>query len=138
MIIKKYNCLPDEARCVRETVFVKEQGFQEEFDSIDKISTHLVMFDGDKPVAACRFFWDSNADSFILGRLAVIKEYRGKHLGTELVKEAERIIKADAGKALSLHAQCRVKAFYAKQGYSEFGKIDYDEDCPHIWMKKFL
>jgi len=138
MIIKKYNDLPDEARYIRETVFVKEQGFQEEFDSTDNISTHLVMFDEDKPVATCRFFWDDEANSFILGRLAVIKAYRGRNLGAELVEQAENIIKENGGTSLSLHAQCRAKTFYEKQGYTEFGEMDYDEDCPHIWMKKIL
>lgn len=37
---------------------------------------------------------------------------------------------------MSLHAQCRVKSFYEKLGYTEFGEIDDDEGCPHIWMNK--
>ena len=53
-----------------------------------------------------------------------------------MIKTAEKIVKEKGGNSISLHAQCRVSEFYKKMGYSSFGNIDYDEDCPHIWMKK--
>ena len=36
METKIYNQLPDEAKEIRLEVFVKEQGFEEEFDDIDE------------------------------------------------------------------------------------------------------
>ena len=41
---------------VRKTVFVEEQGYtlQEEFDDFDKTCPHLVLFDGETPVATGR------------------------------------------------------------------------------------
>ena len=56
MTIKCFDKLPDEAVKIRTLVFVEEQGFKDEFDSIDEIATHIVMFDGDNPVAVGRFF----------------------------------------------------------------------------------
>ena len=35
MTIKTYNELPAEAAKIREEVFVREQGFREEFDTVD-------------------------------------------------------------------------------------------------------
>lgn len=136
MIIKKYNILPDEAKYIRETVFIKEQGFKDEFDSIDDNCIHLVMFDDDHPVATCRVFFDENKGSYILGRLAVLPQYRGRNLGADMVHDAQDVIESMGGSSLMLHAQCRAKSFYEKQGYAPFGDVDYDEDCPHIWMKK--
>lgn len=136
MIIKKYNILPDEAKYIRETVFIKEQGFKDEFDSIDDNCIHLVMFDDDHPVATCRVFFDENKGSYILGRLAVLPQYRGRNLGADMVQDAQDVVKSMGGSSLMLHAQCRAKSFYEKQGYAPFGDVDYDEDCPHIWMKK--
>lgn len=138
MIIKNYDALPDEAKFIRITVFVEEQGFKEEFDTDDNISTHLVMFDGDKPVATGRFYFDNGKQEYMIGRLAVLKEYRGQGLGGEIVKEAERLIKAKGGTSASLHSQCRAQSFYEKLGYEAFGESDFDEDCPHQWMKKVL
>ena len=37
---------------------------------------------------------------------------------------------------ISLHAQLQAKPFYEKLGFVAYGEIDYDEDCPHTWMKK--
>ena len=48
METKIYNQLPDEAKEIRLEVFVKEQGFEEEFDDIDKTAAHIVLFDGDR------------------------------------------------------------------------------------------
>lgn len=141
MEVKSYNTLPSPARYIREEVFVKEQGFREEFDSIDKISTHIVMTDGDKPVAVGRFYCKDNPQGekeYFIGRLAVMKEYRGKGVGGAVIREAERLIKEQGGSCVLLHSQCRAAEFYEKQGYTKFGDIDYDEDCPHIWMRKYL
>ena len=55
MDIKIYDTLPEEAVRIRKTVFVEEQGFQDEFDKIDSYARHLVLFDGENPIAVCRF-----------------------------------------------------------------------------------
>ena len=53
-------------------------------------------------------------------------------------EEIERIVKEKGGTSIRLHAQCRVTPFYGQQGYEEYGVIEDDEGCPHIWMKKQL
>lgn len=136
MEIKVYDTLPDEARQIRIKVFVDEQGFNEEFDSVDDIATHIVMFDVDKPVATCRFFIKDG--SYLLGRIAVIKDYRGKHVGALLMQEAQKEIERRGGKRIVIHAQTRAKDFYLKQGYSDSGKNDLEEGCPHVWLFKDL
>lgn len=137
MKTKKYNYLPEDAKRIRQMVFLEEQGFQNEFDDIDEAATHIVMYDqNNEPIATCRVFEGEEKGAYILGRLAVIKEYRGKHIGSEMVEEAEKTVISKGGKSLCLHAQCRVKEFYAKSGFVEYGQEDEDEGCPHIWMKK--
>ena len=139
MRLEVFFYLPDCARKIREKVFIDEQGFTAEFDDIDKIAVHLVIFDDNEiPVATCRIFKDCGEGSYVLGRLAVIKEYRSKHLGSALINEAERYVKENGGKCIILHAQQRVAGFYKKAGFKEFGDIEYDEGCPHIRMKKYL
>lgn len=126
--------MPQEAKEIRINVFVKEQGFKEEFDELDKICTHLVTFDSDKPCATVRFYKQDGI--YYIGRLAVLKEYRSKHLGAKIVKEAEKLIKEIGGNQIRLHSQVQAMPFYQKQGYEPFGERDFDEDCPHQWMKK--
>lgn len=136
IIIKNFAVLPEDAKNIRTTVFVEEQGFCEEFDDIDNISAHLVLYCNNQPAAVCRFYCESN--QYFIGRLATLKQYRGNGFGAMLVAEAERLIKETGGESVMLHSQCRAMAFYEKAGYVPFGESDFDEDCPHQWMKKTL
>ena len=137
MKILSFNFLPQEAITIRQKVFVEEQGFKYEFDDVDNVAIHLVLFDDYKaPIATCRVFWSKERNTYILGRLAVTKEERGKNIGKTIVEEAERCVQKMGGKEIQLHAQCRITSFYERLGFTTFGDIEYEENCPHIWMKK--
>lgn len=129
-----YNLTARSKRYSYQKVFMKEQGFENEFDDIDQISSHIVVFDETKPVGTCRFFKENN--HYTIGRVAVLKEYRNQHIGNLLLKSAEKEIKRISGDVIVVHAQVRVSSFYEKQGYIQFGQIDDDEGVPHKWMKK--
>lgn len=137
MKIAVYENFPNNAKEIRKAVFMEEQGFQNEFDEIDQKVVHFVLFDGDNvPAATCRVFWNAEMNTYTLGRLAVIKEYRGKNLGSLMIREVERYVEEKGGKDIVLHAQCRAADFYKKMGFAEYGAIENDEGCPHVWMKK--
>lgn len=138
MDIKVYNSLPMEAAQIRKRVFMEEQGFMDEFDEIDARAKHLVLFDEETPVATCRFFQSDMPNEYVIGRLAVIKEKRGRQLGSLLMKKVEEEAAGMHATRLVLHAQVRAMPFYEQQGYRAFGEEDLDEDCPHIWMYKNL
>ena len=131
--VKTYDDLPQEAIDIRTEIFMKEQGFQDEFDDRDHQCTHLVVFDNDKAIATCRYFYENG--QYILGRIAVIKEYRGKKIGTYIVHKVCQYI----GKGeMILHAQLQAQLFYKKLGFQAYGDIEYEEHCPHTWMKKVM
>lgn len=138
MIVKEYNYLPEDAIKIRNEVFVTEQGFNEEFDDVDNFSKHLVMYEKEQPVSTCRIYFNNNKNSYILGRVAVLKEWRGKDIGAKMLNAAEDNINRNGGKTVMLSGQIRVVPFYEKQGYKKQGEIYLDEGCPHIWMKKCL
>lgn len=136
---KIYNGLPQEAHEIRNEVFIKEQGFENEYDSIDETAAHIVMYNEEEvPVATCRVFWNTEMNSYVLGRLAVVKEHRGKGIGAAVVEEAQGYVRKMGGKELMLHSQCRTTGFYGKLGFAKFGDIEDEEGCPHIWMRKSL
>jgi len=134
--IKLYKKFPEEARVIRQRVFVEEQGFTDEFDETDSIALHLVAFDGGCPAGTCRIFWDEQMGMYVLGRLAVLEEYRGQGVGAQLVYAAERQTDRLGGRELYLHAQCAAADFYKKQGYRTMGEVEPEQGCPHIWMLK--
>lgn len=137
MKIVIYEGLPDEAKQIRQTVFVEEQGFREEFDQTDDAAAHLVVYwEDDLPVATCRVFWDTAAEGYILGRFAVLKEYRDKDIGSAMMREAEKYVQKAGGRSLALHAQCQVSGFYQKLGFVECSEVEDEQGCPHVWMNK--
>jgi predicted GNAT family N-acyltransferase len=137
MRIQKVEGITDSAKSIREEVFVKEQGFVDEFDETDQKATHIILYnEKDRPIATCRVFTENDPNAYILGRLAVVKDYRGEGLGSYVVEQAEKCVCEKGGKSISLHAQYRAKEFYQKLGYQEYGPIENEQGCPHIWMKK--
>jgi len=137
MYFKTYCTLPKEAAEIRRAVFMQEQGFREEFDEVDAVASHIVLYDEEsRAVAVCRYFRDAEKESYVVGRIAVIKQMRGKHFGALLLEEAERQIKGRGEKRLMLAAQVQARRFYEKQGYFAVGSVFYEECCPHIWMEK--
>lgn len=138
MKILCYDALPETAADIRRAVFMDEQGFQREFDELDARSHHLVVYDGDTPAGTCRLYRRGSPPAYVVGRIAVLPPWRGRGLGARLLREAERLARAQGGRFLSLHAQIRAAGFYEKQGYRPYGKVALEEGCPHIWMSKAL
>lgn len=136
MDVKFFNEINNDSMIVRNNVFVEEQGFIDEFDEIDNIATHIVLYDG-QPFATCRVFKDSTED-YIIGRFAVLFQYRGCGKGTALLKIAEEFIKKSGGKHVKIHSQTRAKHFYERSGYCSIGVEDYEECVAHIWLQKEL
>lgn len=53
-----YDHIPAQAKYIREEVFVKEQGFHNEFDEIDSRAIHLVILWKAKPPELPGCFWN--------------------------------------------------------------------------------
>ncbi len=128
--------VPDEARKIRQEVFMDEQGFSYEFDENDNISIHILLFCDDKPAGTARLFDDGNG--WHIGRVAVKKKFRGLNLGVEIMSRIEDKARELGADKIALSAQCRVRGFYEKCGYTADGDIYLDEYCEHIHMEKLL
>ena len=137
--IKAFDVLPEDSKRIRIEVFVDEQGFQEEFDTVDNRAIHFVAYDDlENPMGTCRIFTEESDKFFYLGRLAVLKKFRYMKIGRALLSAAEEVARCKGADYIQLHSQVRAMQFYQKCGYQEFGKIELDEGCPHIWMKKTI
>ena len=132
-----YGNLPDGARDVRITVFVEEQGFEEEFDTIDNRAHHALLTIGTEPIGTGRVFIEEGT-TWHIGRLAVAKAYRGQGQGAKILAYLEDIARQHGATETILGAQCRAQEFYVLQGYQPYGEVFYEEDCPHVMMKKGL
>lgn len=138
MIIQILNAINDDIKQIRIDVFINEQGFENEFDDIDKTAKFVLLSIDGKAVGTCRFF-PSNIDGDAhIGRMAVRKFYRGQNLGSKIMHAAENGIRRDGFKTCSLSAQVQARPFYESLGYVAEGEEYLDEGCPHILMRKQL
>lgn len=136
--IEFFNYLHEDAKAIRFKVFVDEQGFQNELDDTDNTALHLVLYVDGAAAGAGRMFTEDGGKSYHLGRIAVLKEYRGLHLGALIVEAMCEKAKELGAEKCELSAQCKAKEFYKKQGFEEQGDVYLDEYCPHIYMVKEL
>lgn len=125
-----------EAMYIRQTVFVDEQGFIDEFDDVDDTAYHVVIFRGEKAVATGRLFFDG--ESWHIGRVAVMADCRGQNMGERVMTALENYGREIGVSEITLSAQMQAKGFYEKAGYENLGDLHYDQGCPHITMKKHL
>ena len=128
----------DACRYIRETVFVEEQGFEEEFDALDETAVHFLLSVDGKPIATARMMNGAQDGEFVVGRVAVLREYRGQHLGGRIMKLVEREALRRGGRRISLSAQCHARGFYEKLGYTQSGPAFLEQSCEHIPMEKQL
>ena len=136
---KTFDYLSEESIKIRTDVFVIEQGFIDEFDENDNKSIHVLMYDENTAIGTCRIIYSNEHNSIAIGRFAIVKEYRRKHLGQALMKEAEKIIIKKYGHIrVGVGAQERAENFYKSVGFIPTNEKYVEQDCPHIWMLKEL
>ncbi len=127
----------EDAFHVRREVFIKEQNVpeEEEFDEIDLKSFHVILYESAGPVATGRLF-KAGDDHWLIGRIAVLKEFRGKNAGKLLVdKLLEKAAEQGSGEVY-IHAQTHAVRFYEKFGFVPYGDIFLESGIEHISMLK--
>ena len=122
---------------IRFQVFVHEQNVPAEIecDNRDGICQHVLIVDGERPIATGRIDFQSGNK---LGRIAVLPEYRGQGIGKRVVQELERIARQQGVSDVWLHGQTNVVGFYERLGYQSVGPKFEEAGIPHRKMTKTL
>jgi predicted GNAT family N-acyltransferase len=124
----------EKAFAIRIRVFVREQGVPQEIemDRDDKRALHFLAIESRKAVGTARVVMrHGNAK---IGRMAVLKNYRGRGIGTQLLKRAIVTAKEQGAQKLYLHAQVPVIGFYEAMGFHYVGRIFSEAGIPHRKM----
>jgi predicted GNAT family N-acyltransferase len=122
------------AFAIRLRVFVGEQGVPREIelDPDDRRAIHFLAIASAKAVGTARLVMRrGNAK---IGRMAVIKSYRGKGVGRKLLQRAVRTAIQCRARRIYLHAQVRVMGFYEALGFHGVGAIFDEAGIPHRKM----
>ena len=125
----------DEARHlaypIRLTVFVNEQQVPEELelDDDDPDAWHAVVLKDGQAIATGRLL-----SSGKIGRLAVLKNYRGLGIGTGLIKRLMEFGQQQGIGQFYLHAQTTAIGFYEGLGFKANGPVFNEAGIEHIKM----
>jgi predicted GNAT family N-acyltransferase len=122
---------------IRRKVFIEEQNVSEseEFDELDKVCRHFLLWLDEKPIGTCRL--RTTPDGIKWERIAILKEYRKIRAGWNILKNLFMISQEYSEKRIYLFAQLEVIPFYEKFGFKSFGEIFLDADIEHKKMEMF-
>ena len=119
-------------RNIRETVFIEEQQVpvELEWDGLDRKCLHVLALDTcGRPIGTARFLPDGH-----IGRMAVLKEWRGKGVGSAMLSRLLAEAKKRSIYQVVLNAQTTAADFYKKFGFQLEGKEFIDAGIPHVKM----
>jgi predicted GNAT family N-acyltransferase len=122
---------------VRRQVFVREQGISEDlvFNGHDNEALHMVVKDGERVIGSARVkFLAGNQAK--LERMAVLKRYRRKGIGKEMLLFLDTVWKDKQVQQIIIHAQLEVVPFYKLCGFDELGLPFREAGIEHIKMRK--
>jgi len=120
---------------IRRAVFIEEQQVPEEleWDNDDKTCVHVLVTNNNTPIATGRIKMDGH-----IGRMAVLKDYRNKGIGSAVLEALINFSKTLMMKSVYLHAQTTAIPFYEKHGFKISSEEFMDAGIPHRTMKMDL
>ena len=122
---------------IRTRVFCEEQNISKEieFDNLDYLCDHFLIFDGLKAIGTARVR-QKEMDLLKIERVAVLKEFRRLKAGSFLIKNViKHYLNLDYNISIILHSQVAVADFYKSLNFISYGNEFYEDGIPHIAMK---
>jgi len=120
---------------IRFAVFVEEQRVppEIELDDMDARCLHAVAFHEDLAVGTARLLPDGH-----IGRMAVLKEWRGRGIGGQMLAQLVERARARGDREVILSAQVHAVPFYRAHGFVEEGAEYLEAGIRHQSMRRNL
>jgi len=118
---------------IRQRVFIEEQhvSAELEWDGLDENALHLLAVDeSNKPIGCVRILAMG-----IIGRMAVLKEWRRQGVGKALLDGAIATCRKHGWKNITLSAQTHAISFYERAGFFVCSDEYLDAGIPHRDMR---
>ena len=134
-IICDYKSNIEDICAIRYEVFVDEQNVPEELeiDGLDGEAKHVLAFVDGLSIGTGRILSDGH-----IGRLAVLKKYRGQGAGKLIMKELMNWAKDMNLENVWLSSQWHAHSFYLDLGFICVGEIYEEAGIDHIKMFRTL
>ena len=134
-IICDYESHTKDICAIRYKVFVGEQKVPEELeiDGFDDQAKHVLAFVDGVPIGTGRILSDGH-----IGRVAVLKDYRGLGIGKSIMKDLIKWAQNMNLEKVWLSSQWHAHSFYLDLGFVCVGEIYKEAEIDHIKMFKTL
>lgn len=130
-----WACAKQDLMQVRTSVFIDEQKVEPDFewDELDFNAVHLLALADNQAIACLRII-----DHQKIGRMAVLKPWRGMGIGNAMLNEAIEICRQQGSQKINLSAQTHAVGFYSKAGFKVLSDEYCDVNIPHVDMQLIL
>ncbi len=128
-----------QAWTIRRRVFIEEQHVPEEIelDEDDARAFHALARLGTRAVGCGRFVALGD-DEIKIGRMAVLRELRGRDIGRAILNFLMDEARRQGFRRAVLHAQLSAEGFYLKHGFEPRGEVFEEAGIPHRKMERPL
>ena len=125
LVIGNSADLISKSRAIRNQVFAIEQGIPMELDldGLDEQSHHALITDNNSLVATARLTIVDDKHA-VMARVAVLKEYRGSGIATNLIKALLSHAREINIKLIEIHAHEHLRSFYENFGFKYIKKVE--------------
>ena len=134
-IICDYESYTEDICAIRNEVFVNEQNVPKELeiDGLDIEAKHVLAFVDGVPIGTGRILSDGH-----IGRVAVLKDYRGLGIGKLIMKELIKWAEDMSLEKVWLSSQWHAHSFYLDFDFVCVGEIYKEAGIDHIKMYREL
>tara|TARA_B110000483_G_scaffold74280_1_gene92468 strand:+ start:62 stop:499 length:438 start_codon:yes stop_codon:yes gene_type:complete len=122
---------------IRKKVFCEEQNISKdiEFDNLDHLCEHFLIFKNQIPVATARVRKKENY-IYKVERVAVLISQRRGKVGSFLIKKIiSQYCKDNKDNSIILHSQVSVENFYKNLNFNSYGNQFTEDGILHIAMR---
>jgi predicted GNAT family N-acyltransferase len=132
--IERKNPFITEVFNIRRKVFIEEQNVREEgeYDDDEINAVYFLAFIDGKALGTARY--RKTEKGIKIERVAVLKEFRGKGIGSAIFETMLPELKK-SGYKIYLHSQLTSCFLYEKYGFVKEGGTFYEEEIAHVLMQ---
>jgi predicted GNAT family N-acyltransferase len=119
---------------IRDDVFTREQGMDPKVqkDAYDNFAHYVYVTVDGKPAGTGRIIYKD--DEYLIGRIAVLKEFRGQQLGDLIVRMLVDYGFKLGAETVHVHSLLYAVGFYEKVGFSLNGDAFIEAGLEHVDM----
>lgn len=131
-----WDALKPQLVCVRTEVFIEEQRVPAyiEWDELDAVAIHLLALDAKNQLIGCARILKHGR----VGRMAVVKSWRGSGLGKALLEKAIEVCRRLNMPKINISSQTHAIQFYEKAGFVVTSEAYIDANIWHVDMELIL